>query len=167
MTWRSTTRGVALVFSAAIGVFLLDVILLSPLVIAVASALRGVESIALRLVIGALAIDGAKIFTLLPAAFLIGRGVSLSPWTAAGLLVAFILAFHAITTLILQQGAWLWGTAVIVAIRLAFAFLLMWATAAVIARRQRGDVPKASLKTRSPAQDSPRDASFPEDAGDQ
>ncbi len=162
MTWRSTTRGVALVFSAAIGVFLLDIILLSPLVIAVASALRGVESIALRLVIGALAIDGAKIFTLLPAAFLIGRGVSLSPWTTAGLLVTLTLAFHAITALILQQGAWLWGTAVIVALRLAFAFLLMWATAAVIARRQRSDVPETGQEAHPPAKGSPRDASFPE-----
>lgn len=137
MGWRGLARGVGLVFCAAVGAFLIDTIALAPLVIGTAKLLRGVESVAARLIVGALVIDGAKLAGLLPAAFLIGRGVALRPWNAAALLCCLTLGLHAITALILQQGAWLWGNASVLACRAAMAFLLTWACAAVIARRQR------------------------------
>ncbi|PID39145.1 MAG: hypothetical protein CSA65_05740 [Proteobacteria bacterium] len=124
-------------FCAAVGAFLIDIIALAPLVIATAKLLRSVESVAARLIVGALVIDGAKIASLLPAAFLIGRGVAMKPWTAAAMLVCSTLVLHAITAMILQQGGWLWGNASVLACRAAMAFLLTWACAAVMVRRQR------------------------------
>jgi hypothetical protein len=147
MGWRSLGRGVGLVFCAAIAAFLIDTIALAPLVVATAKLLRGVESVAARLIVGALVIDGSKIAGLLPAAFLIARGMTLAPWNAAALLVCLTLGLHAITAMILQQGAWLWGNVTVLACRVAMAFLLTWACAAVITRRRQKPSPKPSEKS--------------------
>lgn len=144
MTWRARVRTLGLLFCGAVGAYLLQVVLLSPLMVAMARWLRGVESLGLRLLVGVLLIDGGKLLGLLPAAFLLGRGSAFGPWTAATLLMLLLLSLEAAVALVLGQTGWLYGSAALLALRAAVSVLVVWAVAAVLRRRQVYTGPRSS-----------------------
>lgn len=144
MTWRARVRTLGLLFCGAVGAYLLQVIVLSPLMVAMARWLRGVESVGLRLLVGVLLIDGGKLLGLLPAAFLLGRGSAFAPFTAAVLLVTLLLLLEAAVALVLGQTGWLYGSAALLALRGAMLVLVSWAVAAVLRRRHVYTEPRSN-----------------------
>jgi len=137
MSWHPTARAVSLVFCVGVGAYLLHVALMSPLAVWVASAVRGVESLALRLVLGALVLDLSKAVPLAPAAWLIGRITALPPWAAALGLVLVCFGCDAAISALLQQGPWLWAQPAVLALRLASAALLVWLLGLLVRRARR------------------------------
>ena len=144
MTWRARVRTLGLLFCGAVGAYLLQVILLSPLMVAMARWLQGVESLWGRVLVGVLLIDGGKLLGLLPAAFLLGRGSAFAPTTAAIMLVSLLLLLEGAVALVLGQTGWLYSSAALLALRAAVIVLVTWAVTAVLRKRQVYTGPRSS-----------------------
>ena len=134
--WRARARSWSLLFCAAVGAFLVNAIVVSRLAVWVGNAARGVESVFLRLVLGFVALDLAKLIGLAPAAWLLGPGLALHPTAAAAGLVLLTFGFEAAVAFILQQDPWLLREPAVLAGRAAAAALLVWILALLIRRRR-------------------------------
>jgi hypothetical protein len=134
--WRRSARDWSLIFCAAVGTYLISVLLATRLSLWLSDAARDWESAAGRVALGLVALDLSKLPGLLLAALILGRALTTKPWAAALGLVAMTFGFEVIIAAILDQTAWLLGPAAVLACRAAAAALLVLLTTLVLRRRQ-------------------------------
>ncbi|MBW2733025.1 MAG: hypothetical protein JRH20_11590 [Deltaproteobacteria bacterium] len=136
MSWTEKGRNASLLFFASVGTYLLCVMISAALVPRVALWMRGSDSLALRILMGALTTDLSKLITLVPISLLLARRVPWSPMTTASALVGLTYTFDlALSALLLQR--WLFEDPAVWATRGAIVALSIWICGRVIARWRR------------------------------
>lgn len=138
MSWRRKGRSGSLLFFTAVAVYLVCVIISAALVPRVALWMRGSDSIALRILMGALATDLSKLVALVPASLLLARSVPWRPMSSAAALVGLTYTFDLILSVLLLQW-WLFETPTVWATRATIVALSIWICGKAIARRRDGD----------------------------
>lgn len=141
MNWRRPAHDWSLIFCAAVGAYLLSVLVATRLSLWLAGAARSWESPAARVALGVVGLDLSKLPGLLLAAVVIGSSLKARPWISSIGLVLMIYLIDAVVTALLGQIGWLYAEPVILLCRLAAAAALTWVTMLVLKRRQR---PRAS-----------------------
>lgn len=140
MSWKIKGRSVSLLFFAAVGVYLICIIISATLAPRVALWLRGSDSLTLRILMGALVTDVSKLIALLPAALLLATSVPWRPMQLATGLVGLTYGFDLLLSVLLMQR-WLFAEPTIWVTRAAVAALSVWLCGGLIARRRRGAEP--------------------------
>jgi uncharacterized membrane protein YdcZ (DUF606 family) len=135
--WRRSAHDWSLIFCAAVGTYLISILLATRLSLWLSDAARDWESAAGRVALGVVALELSKLPGLLLAALLLGRALTTRPFAAALGLVVMTYGFEVIVSAILDQTAWLLGPAAVLACRAVAAALLVLLTALVLRRRRR------------------------------
>ncbi len=137
MSWRRRAHDIGLVFSGALGSYLVSIVVARALAVLVAGAIRSWESAAARVVLAVVALDLSRAPALLAVAWLVGSTIQLRPLSAALGLVLLTYVFDLLVAAVLGQLTALFGNLAVLLCRAAAAALLVWVTALVIRRRQR------------------------------
>jgi hypothetical protein len=146
MNWRRPAHDWSLIFCAAVGAYLISVLVATRLSLWLAGVAGSWESTVARVALGVVALDLSKLPGLLLAAVVIGASLRASPWLSASGLVLLIYLLDAAVTALLDQVDWLYAEPVILLCRLAAAAVLAWVTMLVLRRRR----PRAPSSSGSP-----------------
>lgn len=154
MRWRRTAHDWSLIFSAAVGTYLLSVVVATRLSLWLVAAAQSWSSPAARFVLGFLALDLSKLPGLLLAAAVIGASLQTRPSVAAGGLVLLTYLFEGVVAALLSQAAWLFAEPLVLLCRLAAAGGLAWVTMLLLRSRKRPP-PDSASPPRAPASSEP------------
>lgn len=131
---RAVAHSISLLFFAAFFAFLLEMALAGKLAVVLARQVRNLESLGVRLLLGAL-VDATKLIALLPAAFVVRRAQVFAPTVAALVLVMLTLLFELLVHAIVDQ-LWLWTIPSLLLLRLGLMALLVWLLARIFAAKR-------------------------------
>ncbi len=124
--FRRHAREWSLVFSGAVGAYLLSIIVTARLSLLLSDAVLGLASTWARVALGMLALDLGKIPGVLLASWLLALISRLSPLAIALGLVLTAYGFDLGVTLLLKQASWLWGHPMVLLCRILAAALQVW-----------------------------------------
>jgi hypothetical protein len=136
MNWRRPAHDWSLIFCAAVGTYLLSVLVATRLGLWLADMARSWESQVGRVALGVVGLDLSKLPGLLLAAVVIGSSLRASPWLSSIGLVAMVYLIDLVVSALLGQAGWLYAEPVTLLCRLAAAAVLAWVTMLVLRRRQ-------------------------------
>jgi hypothetical protein len=131
--WRAWARDASLLFCAGLAGYLVSILLAARLGVFLVAALPGDHSTLVRLLLGTLVLDLSKAPGLLLLAWGLRRILSLSPNTAALLVLGFCYGLELLTALALGQSGGLRWSGLLC--RIAAAGLLFAALRWILARR--------------------------------
>jgi hypothetical protein len=125
-------RAISLLFFAAIFAFIVNTLVIAQLTARVADLARAIDSLWVRLLLGALLLDLSKLVGLLPAAFVVRRTQTLPPLLAAMLFVLLSLAMELAVHVAIGQ-MWLWTIPGLLAARASLFAVMIWIISRVFA----------------------------------
>jgi len=137
--WLKAARNAAVLLLGSIGAYLLGSLTISWLAFQVSRAVRHLEPAWLQALLGVLLLDIGKLIGLLPAAWVIRRAVTLSPWPAAAVLVVLCFMLELAMMAVIGQAGWVLSEPTLMATRAATGAALVWPVARVLGSTGRAD----------------------------